>query len=203
MKNQFLYLIISLAIISGCIGSKPQTPSFYLLEYPTDRTMSFDDTDNPLPVIVEAEDVNISPAFASYDIVLRAKSHEINYFDMHRWATRPGQSLTRFLLTFFERNKVFENAGPRFWHVPPHYKLKTTIFQMEVFEEDKKFFARLHLELQLIKTDTEQAVLTHVADNRQALEERDLNLFADTISNMFFDELRAFSLKALNNLPNE
>jgi ABC-type uncharacterized transport system auxiliary subunit len=203
MKNQFFYLFISLVIFSGCIGSKPQAPSFYLLEYPADRTMSFGETDNPLPVIVEAEDVNISPAFASYDIVLRANSHEIRYFDMHRWATRPVQSMTSFLLTFFERNNVFENAGPRFWKVPPHYKLKTTIFQMEIFEEDKKFYARLHLELQLKKIDTEQVVLTHVADNRQALEERDLNLFADAISNMFFDELQAFSLKTLSSLPNE
>lgn len=203
MKNQLFYLIISLAIVSGCLGSKTQVPSFYLLEYPAERTVSFGEADNPLPVIVEAEDVNVSPAFASYEIAIRANTHEIRYFAQHRWATRPVKSMTSFLLTFFERNDVFENAGPRFWKVPPHYKLRTNIHQMEIFEEDKMFYARLHLELQLIKTDTEQVILTHVADNRQALDERDMNLFADAISNMFFDELQAFSLKALNSLPKD
>lgn len=188
---------------NGCISRKPATPSFYLLEYPASREITSPALATPLPVIVEIADVQINPAFASYDIALRHNTREIKYFSHHRWATRPSQSLNSFLMTFFERNSVFENAGARFWRVNPHYRLRTIIHQLEVLEENREFYARLHIEIMLIKTDTEQTALLHLSNRTQVLEQRDLNLFADAISNMFFEELELFSHKALSQLKPE
>lgn len=203
MKKLLIWMIVALITGAGCISKKPATPSFYLLEYPANRQIATPDYDKPLPVIVEIAELEINPAFASFDIALRHNTREIKYFSNHRWAIRPSQSLNSFLMTFFERNNVFENTGARFWRVNPHYRLRTIIHQLEVLEENRAFYARLHIEITLIKTDTEQTALTHISDRTLALEQRDLNLFADAISNMFFEELELFSQKALIQLQPE
>lgn len=203
MKKIFLWMIVVLLAGTGCISKKPATPSFYLIDYPANRELTATAPASPLPVIVEIADVEINPAFASYDIALRHNTREIRYFANHRWATRPSQSLNSYLTTFFERNSVFENTGARFWRVNPDYRLRTIVHHMEVFEENRQFFARLHIEILLINTDTERTALMHISNRTEELEQRDLNMFAEAISNMFFDELELFSQKAISQLQPE
>jgi ABC-type uncharacterized transport system auxiliary subunit len=203
MKNSIVILLVSLLILSGCRGSKTPSPKFYLLEYPPGNELSITDSLRPLPVSVEIEAVHISPAYASHDIIIREDSHQIRNFSNHRWASRPDQSLLRFVLTYYDRNKVFKNAESRFWKITPDYRLKTVVHQLEIVVRGKKFIAHLHVDFQLIKTETEQVVVEHTADSYELMGSRNVNLFAEVISGLFYDELTIFTNKAFDALSND
>jgi ABC-type uncharacterized transport system auxiliary subunit len=203
MRNSLFFLIVSLSILGGCRASKSPNPTFYVIEYPAEKESSLADSLMVLPLIVEVETVDVNPAFSAHEIALRKKSNEIGYFSHNKWATRPDQSLTRFLLTFFKRNDVFKDIDTRFWKITPDYRLKTTVHQLEVVNSDKEFTAHLHLEFRLVNTENDQVVLEHIANKSQRLTKKDLNLFADAISSMFYDELNNFTEMARTKLPND
>lgn len=195
MKTLRLFIILAafLVLQNGCRSSKPVSPRFFLLEYPTKTEVS--DTIVTLPYSLEITNVDINPVYSSTQIAIREGEMEVHYFANNHWASRPYQSLGRFISIFYKRNPFFETAATRFWNVQPDYRLTTTIYNLEVIRERNVFHARLNVEFQIESSDG-KIIAVHTSDNRRQLERRDLNQFARAISNMFFEELHYFSKKA-------
>ena len=53
--------------------------------------------------------------------------------------------------------------------------------------------AHLNLEFRIIDNSDEHIILRHQADTTNALKQKDLNLFASEVSNIFYDELKEFT----------
>lgn len=201
MNKTLIYLIFLSALLAGCRSSKPQVPVFYLLEYPQTKEMV---VNFPLiPTTIEVEEVNVVSAYSSNQIALREKSHSIRYFTQHNWAIRPDKSIERFILTFYDKNKVFKNIETRFWRIDVDYKLITTIHVLEIVQDKNQFSAHLDIEHQLVKFNSEEVVISHRQETKLPLAKRDINLFASTISMMLFDELEEFTVKAVATLTSK
>jgi ABC-type uncharacterized transport system auxiliary subunit len=201
MKKSIILILFAIVLLAGCRSSKTVEPSFYLLDFPNDKQVlrpdSIIDISLPTQVTIEIEDIDINPVFSTNKIALREKTHTVRYFTNHLWAIRPDQSFTRFLLRYYEKNKVFKNIDTRFWKIPVDYKLNTTIHRLEVIQLNKnQFSAHLLVEFNLQKTSNEQIVLKYTGDKSQILAKKDLNLFAKAICDIFFDELQAFTQQA-------
>lgn len=193
MKKIFLLIILPLAIFAACRSSKPVDPRYYLLELPVEKLT--DDTLQMLPFVVEVLAVDVHPAFASHQIAVREKSHEIRYFSHHQWAVRPGQSLTRFVEEYFGRTRMFRHTDTRFWDIQPDYKIKTMVYQVEVVKDRNDYLAFLHVEFQLINAQDGEVMTVHTASKSRLLQRRNLNLFAEAVNLLFFEELNYFARK--------
>jgi ABC-type uncharacterized transport system auxiliary subunit len=180
------------------MGSKPVAPRFYILEFPS--AVNLEDANNLEPVLLEIMDVEIHPAFATYEIAIRENSNELRYFAHHRWAARPEQSLFSFITNYYKRNKNFQPVEPRFINHYNYYKLGTMVHQLEVLQEGKVFYARLHIEFRLQEPITNKLIMEHLAVRSVLLDGRDLNLFSKAISELVFDELQSFSGKIMERL---
>ncbi|MFW5706775.1 MAG: ABC-type transport auxiliary lipoprotein family protein [Bacteroidota bacterium] len=192
MKKILIIAAISAFLWGGCRSSKPVAPTFYTIEYPFERQVA--DTLEVLPFTLEIKDVDVHPVFSSNQIALREADNEIKYFVNHQWAARPHQSLERFILAYFNQNRVFQNVRSRFWDLQPDYQLYTSIYHLEIVRNKKDFYARLHLEFRLDDAQG-KTILRHTADNSRLIESRDLNLFTTAVNNMFFEELNFFARK--------
>ncbi|MFN3554763.1 MAG: ABC-type transport auxiliary lipoprotein family protein [Bacteroidales bacterium] len=192
-KSIGLPIVLLLMILAACRSSKPVEPRFYLLEFPSERIQA--DTLEMLPYVLEILPVDVHPAFASHQIAIRERSHELRYFSNHQWAVRPGQSLTRFVAEYFARTEIFQKTDTRFWTMQPDFKLKTSVYQLEVVRERNDFLAFLSVEFQLISNHDGSVMFSHTAAKNRLLEKRNLNLFAEAINRLFFEELNYFARK--------
>ncbi len=195
MKHNLLLLLLILFLLAGCRSSKPVATVFYILEYPDDKEIG-EDTIPPLPLTIEITDVEVHPAFASHKMVMREDSHQIKYFVNNQWAVRPAEGFARFMEEYFEHNKVFQEVQTRYWNVLPDYQIVTSINHLEVIRDRRDFYARLNVDFKLIGGEEGKVVVEHTADKSRLAEKRNLNLFTDAISSMFFEELHYFAQKA-------
>ncbi len=194
MKNQILLLlVITMLLLGACRSSKPVAPTFYVLEFPTDRIP--EEIPFTLPYSLEITDIDLHPAFATHQIAIREEQHEIRYFSHHEWAVRPEQSLTRYISDYFKNVRIFKNTDIRYWNIIPDYKLLTSIHQLQVIKDGNDYLAHLHVDFQLVMTEGTVTVVKHTADKTRLLERRNLNLFAGAINDMFFEELHFFARK--------
>ncbi len=193
MKKILPIALAALLLLGACRSSKPVAARFYMLEYPAKQEMA-SDTLLPLPYSVEIMDIDLNPAFSTHQIALREDAHEVKYFVNHQWASRPQKSLERFVVNYFNDHGLFENVQRSFWNVQPDFRLYITIYNLEVVRDRKDFSAHLHLEMWLESAQGE-VIHRHLADQTRMLEKRSLNLFAQAINNMFYEELNYFATK--------
>jgi hypothetical protein len=78
--------------------------------------------------------------------------------------------------------------------------LETTVYHLEVIQDDHSFSAHLNLEFQLKETESNKDIVKHRADRYVELENNDLNLFATAIGEIFYEELAYLSDKIMTEL---
>lgn len=196
MKYYTFAFIVILFLAQSCGSQKAVVNKYYVIEMPEEAVK---DTIKDTSVIVneycEIEKTNIYPAFATRKIANRSKSNEIKYYAYHEWAVRPEEYFSHITVDFFEKTGTFKGIASRYWEILPKYKLKTSIFQLEVINKDKDLLAHLKIEFVLENNKTRNAIISYKANKSIPLEEKNLNLFAENISKMFYESLKEFNNK--------
>jgi ABC-type uncharacterized transport system auxiliary subunit len=197
--KKIVYLALFTLLIYGCKISKTVLTQFYLVEYPYGAEKMLSDSIFPIPINIELQNIDINPSFASNEIAIREESHKIQYFTQHKWAVRPDQALVRFVISFYESNRYFQNVDTRLWKEVPDYKLNISIYRLEVVHLKKNMYAQMHFKISLQRSDNDQIVIEHLVNRKEQLKRKDLNLFAESICMIFNEELTTFSEKVAHN----
>lgn len=192
MIRNLILLIYTASLISGCLTRAPEATRYYLLDYPAGMEIVFPGNGPFIEKSCLITSVEVYPAYSTYQIAIREHSHEIKYFAVNIWAVRPEQSLTNIISEFFKNHKVFESIHLSTPVTETDFTLNTTVYSLEVVHERRDYYARLKVEYLLKDNENNQIVYDHRADKRVLLEDRDLNLFAAAISEIFVEELAIF-----------
>ncbi|MBZ4676756.1 MAG: hypothetical protein JG782_1376 [Anaerophaga sp.] len=195
MKQKILPILIMTIILTGCGSQKTVVKKYYTLEQPEKVSKPFVEDSVLFNARCEVGDVNVYPAYSSRRIVCRDDSHQIRYFGEHEWAVPPSTVLTPMIIDFLSAKNLFLRVSDRFWEHTPEYRLNTTVFEIEVgtAEGKKDFTTHLTLKFELIDTRSGTSILTHISNRKSTLEKRNLNLMAESISDLFYEELENFA----------
>ncbi len=197
MKKSILLLLLMPMVFMGCRSSQSIQNRFYMLELPASVHADMPERFNPLPGSYQVQPVEVSSAYASYQIALREESHSIRYFSFNEWAERPGSKLTAMVNSFFNTNHVFEEILTGRQADQADFILQTKVHRLEADHQADDFEARLTIEFSLTDASTGEELHHHLADRSRVLPNRNLNLFAAAISELFAEELAGFTLQML------
>jgi ABC-type uncharacterized transport system auxiliary subunit len=198
MNKLILFILPLLACLWSCGSQKVVATKYYVIEIPIDSILKkYEKISSKTEKYCEISEVDVNPAYSSIQIANRSNSRALTYYSYHHWAIRPATSFTRLILNYFMHIPTFGNVSDRFWRIQPDYILETTVYHLEVIQEKDIFSAHLNLEFRLKKTETDKEIIKHRADRHMVLENRDLNLFASAIGEIFFQELEQLNEKIL------
>ncbi len=195
MRKTVLLLLILPLLFAACRSSKSIQNRFFMLELPVAALEDMPEHFTPLPGRYYVQEVVMSPAYASYQIALREESHSIRYFSFNEWAERPGSKLTAMVNSFFNANQVFEETLTGRQTEQADYIMHTKVHRLEADHQTDDFEARLVIEFSLTDAHTGETLQHHFADRSQVLPQRNLNLFAAAVSELFAEELTRFTLQ--------
>ena len=193
--------MVVIFIVGGCSSQKQTINRYYLIEKPDSISLPISRQSSPLNGYCEIIPVDVSPAFASREIANRSNSHEIIYYKKHHWAIGPAKSLSLLLEDYLSQARIFKGVSSRSRITDSEFKLETTVYQLEVVQENEDLSAHLALEFKLFSPPNNKLLISYKADRMQKLQEKDLNLFAETISKLFYEELNAFAQTMIDELP--
>jgi ABC-type uncharacterized transport system auxiliary subunit len=188
--------------LAGCTPRRSVPARYYIIDYPAGVEVDIAADAAPVQNSCLVSTVNIYPAYSTNQIAIRENTHEIRYFAFNQWAVRPEQSLTSIKIEFLKSHNIFQSLQTTALFAQADYTMETTVYHLEIIEEDNEYHARLNLEYILKDNQTGQVVIDHRADRKSLLDERNLNLFAATVSKMFIEELGIFSNSILTDLRN-
>lgn len=195
MKLKIIPVLMLAVITSGCFSSQSVIKKYYTLEHEMDNKNSRLADDPIINGYCELVPVEISSLYETNQIINRSDSHEITLYKYHHWAVRPSIAIKEFVYQYLEANNLFLGIATRFSKRIPEYSFQTIIKKLEVLEDADTFSAHLQIEFRILSEEGE-VLLQHAAKRTEPLSEKDLNLFAKTISSMIHDELNTLISKA-------
>ena len=148
-----------------------------------------------LDAYCEIVPVQIYPAYATQQIAKKNKTHEITYYRYHHWAVRPEEALNLMIEDHLNRTALFQRVSRRYWRINPAYKLETTVYQIEIQQQNKIYQAHIAMRFDLYRIASDELLVSHEADRLEDLDRRDINLFAQSVGRIFHEELNVFAKK--------
>lgn len=173
-------------------SKKVITRNYYVLEFPTQNEIIH--PDKPLVnASCEIFAVNIPPAFSQSRIAVRKRSHEISYYQNHLWAVTPGDLIAQLLEDHIQKENIFSKASQSIWKEVPVYRIHSNVLLIEALDIDDELYAHLKMRINLFNRSENINMVSHKFDRKEILEERDINLLAESLSRILLEELRIFS----------
>ena len=201
MKNLYLIILMLFVFTIQSCSKKVITRNYYVLEFPEQAA------DNKLekPLVnasCEIFAVNIPPAFSQSRIAVRKRSHEISYYQNHLWAVTPGDLIAQLVESYIQKQNIFTKASQTIWKEVPAFRIHTYVQQIEAMDIDDELHARLKMKIDLFDRSENVIMVSHQFDRSEKLDERDINLFASSLSRILLEELNIFSDKIKDELTN-
>ena len=197
MIKSLIYSTLACLLLynSGCCNKKSISRRYYTIDISDRLSNLVLSNNNLIDRRCEIAKVDIEEAFASQKIANRAQSHEITYYRYNEWAHNPTDIITRILKQFVESQGVFSETSTRFTAHAPEYRIETNIEHLEAVETKERLQAHIAVEFRLVELTNGLALVIHHNDVKRDLADKDLNLFAATISDILFEEMQHFSGK--------
>lgn len=199
MRAKLIFAAIILCLACGCTRTAV-VQKYYLLEIPAALENDQPPAEPRFDRSCEIMAIELAPPFASNRIALRVRSHELTYYAYHKWAVRPDEILTPMVEQYLQNQGIFATVSRRLWELNPHYRLQTRINRLEVIQDEKDLAARLDLEFIFIDNASKRVLTYHAASKTKALEQKNLNLFAAAISELFHEEMQILAQKMIDAL---
>lgn len=148
-----------------------------------------------LPFSVDIRDFRVSRAYNQTRIALRSQSHELNYYFYHHWAVRPSAAIADLVYSVIQKSGTFRRCS-RGYTFNPDYFITGQIDQIERLQKGKKAFAHITADFVLMDYRSELPALQHHLEQTVELEnEKSMNSFAQTISEILHNETEIFIQK--------
>ena len=147
----YLLSILLMIVFNGCFSRVPET-HYYLIDYPLEAKPQQAEPVHKITIGVER--FQTTPLYNDERIVYRDSPYEGRYYHYHRWITPPDQMITQKVIEQLNNSNLFEHvvAFPRFSNVD--YVLRGTIKALEEWDENDAWYARVRIELKLVKTSS-------------------------------------------------
>jgi len=189
MIKKLLFILVVVLLFESC-GTRVITRKYYILDFPADSdTVS---VEQPITsAVCEIISVTMPPAYGQNRIAVRRRSHEISYYQYHHWAMDPGEILTNLIEKKVQNAALFSQTSRFVWKVIPEYQIMSAVHHLEAVDKDG-FYAHLKMRLELYEREEKRVIVAHEFDRSEILSERDINLFAASISEILQQELTLF-----------
>jgi ABC-type uncharacterized transport system auxiliary subunit len=182
-RKLFLFsLLLLLLYVTGC-GKKAVIRKYYVLEPDSLITNQDMAISAILPYNVDVREFTIAKAFAQPRIAVRLKSHKINYYYYHLWATHPSSAITYMVFRLVEGCGMFKKTNLGF-SVEADYIITGNIDKLEVIEKKNKLLAHLDMSFKLIDNRKDEVVFRKSYNHIVPVKDKSINDFAAEISNL-------------------
>ena len=200
MKVIFFFLFIILIGLQSC-GERTLIRHYYILDFPEKNYQSSQDTLLG-EGICEILRTKIPPAYDQQRIAVRRRSHEISYYQYHYWAMNPADNLTALMEQQIQKSQIFTFSSSGILKGIPDYQIALDTYKLEVLDQNEIYSVSVDMRMDLIDYNSSKSLVVHRFDRTKELENRDLNLFASELSNIFQEETNTFIAKIRTYIEN-
>jgi ABC-type uncharacterized transport system auxiliary subunit len=198
MKNTFVLLLSALIFLSlSCSKKNSKVIHLYSIDFPI--AVNSANSNPPLTNFsYSILPVEVDSAFDTRQLVMKDLDKSIFYFSEHLWSKHPAKTVDSLLSRYIKSQNIFKNEIPLSEKPKADYVIRSNIYQILIIKTVDDLEVLLYFNLELIENKSNHAEISSTIYSREILEEKDLNLFADLVSQIFRREFDSFSSRIIS-----
>jgi ABC-type uncharacterized transport system auxiliary subunit len=183
-KGQLRWLagipFMAILAISGC-GGKVHYPTMYMLNLPAPAARTPGPAEPVLgPLVVD--EFRCPEYLCEGRIVYRPSPEEVGFYEYHRWAMNPHESITQYVADTARAKSVFKAVSINRRDVKAAYILSGSIEHFEEMDQGHDVRALCTISAQLLDATTGSVVWTQTASETVPVERRDASGVVNSLS---------------------
>jgi len=165
--------VCAIALLSAGCGVRIRYPDYYTLELPLAPVPAVSETRFPGTVAVRRFE---TPAYLRQGrIVYRQAPEEIGFYDYHRWAADPAETITTAMIDSLRSSRLFAFAKRYDGQGQPDYLMVGRLDRLEEIDYGGGVRVEARLSAELMNVRSGATVWTADADETQGVDSRDVN----------------------------
>ena len=161
--------VLALILLSGCAGVR--YPRSYLLNFPP---MSPDATPSEAFGAVGVREFRCPEYLCQGRIVFRTNSEEVGFYEYHRWAVNPRQSITQFMTDSLRTQSLFKHVDAYERGIETPYVLTGRIERLDELDRGRVVLAECVISAELVEVRTGSVLWSDSASETLPLESQDM-----------------------------
>jgi len=165
---RFFCILVCLALLSGC-GSGPKT-SYYKLDIPPAPTPA----GRSAPASLRIEPFRTATLLRQDKIVYRPSPVEVGFYDYHRWAEPPNDTVTQAIADQLRRRQVFQFVEISGRREKADYVLTGTIDRLQEVDYEGAVRVQVSISAELDDAAGRQKIWSGSASSEQVVARSDV-----------------------------
>ncbi len=161
--------LLALILLSGCAGVR--YPKSYLLNFPPTLP---DATPSEALGAVAVREFRCPEYLCQGRIVFRPSPEEVGFYEYHRWAVNPRQSITQFMEDSLRTQSLFKHVEAQERGIETAYVLTGRIERLDEFDRGRDVLAECAISAELVEVHTGSILWSDRASETLPLESRDM-----------------------------
>ena len=186
---KFLPVMVVLIFHLGCEG-----PRYYDLNFEPPGFLA----DFTLEKVLQMEDVEANHTYHSTRMVYRESQFRVKYAGSESWAKSPTDLIETAATIFWRRSGIFKKVNGYYSRGESDWTLKIQLNAIEMVRRDKRWLARLALDMEIFDTEDETTILLHSFDRSRELRGKKFDRLPQKITEIMHEELLKVAEKLRN-----
>ena len=165
-KSTVAALLIALMALGGC--AKVRYPDYYVLNLPNPVSASRDS--GPIPASVAVREFRAPQYLRQGSIVYRPESEQVAFYDYHRWAEDPRQSVTTAIVR--ELKQVFESAELYDGRTGAEFMLTGSLDRLEEVDSERSVAIEVGISAKLQNVKTGNVIWSDSSSKTSEINQR-------------------------------
>ena len=172
---------------AGVLGGKPEIRQKRRFLIPVEPIRGgLNDSERPYTATVQLRAFDIARSYSQIEIVVRDSRYELRRDPLHTWSQRPASLITDAVFEYLRQAQLFTRlvSDRDLLDQSPDYILNGTVTALERFDSGDRWFARLTMSMQLVRTSDSQVIWRGAITPEEELEvfNRDMAYTVQSIS---------------------
>lgn len=178
MRLRYVAALISLLLPAGC--GRVRYPTNYILNLPVTVPHVANSTASLGTVVVRP--FRCPDYLCQGRIVYRPSPDEVGFYEYHRWAMDPRESVTAYVVESLRNQALFRHVSSGERGVEPAYLLTGTINALEEVDQGRNVRVVCALSAQLVEAQSASVVWSDTASEVRTVDERKVSGLVSAMS---------------------
>ncbi|HUU06354.1 MAG TPA: ABC-type transport auxiliary lipoprotein family protein [Patescibacteria group bacterium] len=148
-----------------------------------------------LDKVLLIEDVEINQTYQDQRIVYRESPLQVKYYSFLLWAKSPDDLIEDAVVDFWRKRLVFKKVNVYGSGGDADLAMRIKIDAIEKYYFQKKWYARLAIDMEIVDAESRETVLRHSFDQKMILKVKKVRTLPEKISEILYIELLKMEAK--------
>ncbi|MFC1693374.1 ABC-type transport auxiliary lipoprotein family protein [Candidatus Latescibacterota bacterium] len=188
VRNTIRAALLPVMFFLSCSFSSLPTKNYYTINYTPVSHISAT-SNRPYPFAIQVGRFEVQRIYNSQNITYRFSPHQIQFYELERWAVRPEYMIRDMVFKHLEASNLTNRIGVEFFDSKPDFRIEGTVEALEKLDAGDLFFSHLAITFKMLRVEDGEQLWNYSFDQRRQVYSKEMIHTVQSLSSIFQSQM--------------